>query len=928
MLRGVSVFIGRTEELDALTRAVDDAGTGPTGVVVIGEPGSGKSRLLAEARIRIDLSHMLEVVGYQPERNVPLAAASRLLRELVEVPGEGSALRSLLFGRSEENVLDRVRLFEAAHRALVTLTPALLVVDDIHWMDELSFGLCHYLVRAARDVGQPLALFAATRPVEGGAALAEPLDPDRVRAIHLAPLSFEEGVELAMRLDRTLDRGRAKELYDKAQGSPFWLEALARASGAGHAPHGLLTARLRGAGADPGILLGVLAVAGRPLAIDEAAALCGWPPKRAEAALRELEVRGIARATAATAHVAHDLIREAALAELPHETARRIHQGLADSLEARADDDVATLRQALEHRRAAGLPSLKLATGLARSRHRTLLGREGVDLLGSIADEAGPFEPEAMELQEETASLAMEIDWHEEALLRWLRVAHSSPAGWGRARALLGASRAAFELERVAEAREYLAGARREDTGDAILDLEQRTHEAATRMWLEQRTAEGRALVLEAVAVAARLAEEAGGIEALDERARRAYVEALRLEYEAAVQMADAEAMLRVAERRVAAARTVGGEALLTATLSVGVALRLTGRLHEATARSRRVWAEAHRLVLPRLAIDAGVWLARCLQIGGSLLEAEEVILATSRLAARVGDLPRGRHRVALVERSISAERGRPREELERLEAETAAEPSSHQRVAFHRETAVWRARLDGPEAADDVRAHLEAGRAGAEAASCPRCGAELLLCSGEALARVEAFDEARSCLARWDTLGTREDALHPFLRRRAAALTEPDPRRRASALATALADVEGSPYVLEALWTRLDLGLALASAGDPIAVTELQRVAAEAATRGAGTVDELAARALRSLGVRTWRRGKAGRALTKREEEVARMVAEGGTNREIASALFLAPKTVERHVSNVLRKLGVRNRTELAARAGDLTGKSAGDPR
>jgi DNA-binding NarL/FixJ family response regulator len=67
---------------------------------------------------------------------------------------------------------------------------------------------------------------------------------------------------------------------------------------------------------------------------------------------------------------------------------------------------------------------------------------------------------------------------------------------------------------------------------------------------------------------------------------------------------------------------------------------------------------------------------------------------------------------------------------------------------------------------------------------------------------------------------------------------------------------------------------------------------------------------------------------LTEREQEIARLVAEGGTNREIAKVLFLSPKTVERHVSNVFKKVGVRNRTELASRLRDLPGEHAGNAR
>ena len=55
---------------------------------------------------------------------------------------------------------------------------------------------------------------------------------------------------------------------------------------------------------------------------------------------------------------------------------------------------------------------------------------------------------------------------------------------------------------------------------------------------------------------------------------------------------------------------------------------------------------------------------------------------------------------------------------------------------------------------------------------------------------------------------------------------------------------------------------------------------------------------------------------LSDRELEVLRLVADGGSNREIAGALFLAEGTVKNHVSNVLAKLGARDRTQAALRA------------
>jgi DNA-binding CsgD family transcriptional regulator len=53
---------------------------------------------------------------------------------------------------------------------------------------------------------------------------------------------------------------------------------------------------------------------------------------------------------------------------------------------------------------------------------------------------------------------------------------------------------------------------------------------------------------------------------------------------------------------------------------------------------------------------------------------------------------------------------------------------------------------------------------------------------------------------------------------------------------------------------------------------------------------------------------------LTARELEVARLIATGATNRQIAATLYIAPKTVAAHVEHILTKLGATRRTEIAA--------------
>ena len=60
---------------------------------------------------------------------------------------------------------------------------------------------------------------------------------------------------------------------------------------------------------------------------------------------------------------------------------------------------------------------------------------------------------------------------------------------------------------------------------------------------------------------------------------------------------------------------------------------------------------------------------------------------------------------------------------------------------------------------------------------------------------------------------------------------------------------------------------------------------------------------------------GDAFESLSSREEEVLQLLSRGLTDREIAEALTISPRTVETHVSNLLHKLGVRNRAEAARR-------------
>jgi DNA-binding CsgD family transcriptional regulator len=119
-----------------------------------------------------------------------------------------------------------------------------------------------------------------------------------------------------------------------------------------------------------------------------------------------------------------------------------------------------------------------------------------------------------------------------------------------------------------------------------------------------------------------------------------------------------------------------------------------------------------------------------------------------------------------------------------------------------------------------------------------------------------------------------------------------------------------------EAARTRLLYGARLRRAGPRVAAREQLRAALEAFTAmdltawSQRATDELAATGATAR----LRRPLASEPLTSQETRVALLVARGLSNREVAAALFLSPRTVEHHLASVFRKRGIRSRTEVAA--------------
>jgi DNA-binding NarL/FixJ family response regulator len=145
--------------------------------------------------------------------------------------------------------------------------------------------------------------------------------------------------------------------------------------------------------------------------------------------------------------------------------------------------------------------------------------------------------------------------------------------------------------------------------------------------------------------------------------------------------------------------------------------------------------------------------------------------------------------------------------------------------------------------------------------------------------------------------------------------------RLAAADAAVAAWEAVGQPYQAALALVGAAQAALSGPAGREAASARLRRAAPIAERLGARPLaDQIASLARQATGAGTGAgSGQDGLGLTAREIEVLRLVALGQSNREIATALFISPKTASVHVSNILAKLDVATRTEAAARAHSL---------
>ncbi|HEU4657617.1 MAG TPA: LuxR C-terminal-related transcriptional regulator, partial [Capillimicrobium sp.] len=146
--------------------------------------------------------------------------------------------------------------------------------------------------------------------------------------------------------------------------------------------------------------------------------------------------------------------------------------------------------------------------------------------------------------------------------------------------------------------------------------------------------------------------------------------------------------------------------------------------------------------------------------------------------------------------------------------------------------------------------------------------------------------------------------------------IAERDRTTSLRALAEAVDVLAHSDCRLDACAARVELGAALRRAGRRGDARAPLTAALDVAERhGLVMLRDRAEHELRAAGARPRRRALAGvPSLTPSEERIARLAASGRSNPAIAAELFVSRKTVEYHLSNAYRKLGVRGRDGLAA--------------
>jgi DNA-binding SARP family transcriptional activator/tetratricopeptide (TPR) repeat protein len=418
-------MFGRADELAALTAAWTAARNGHGRVVVVtGEAGMGKTRLVGELARRADNAGARVAVGAGVDvgGEAPLAVWQELARALVSVvsvppegagwPAELGRLSPDLAGALGRRVappvvaapeLERLRLFDAVLRLVefaASGMPVLLVAEDLHRADRASLALCAHIGRRLARLPVLFVLTRRDRPTrpEADALVADlagrGLD---VAEIALGPLRGHEVAEVARSVAMLADADLAR-VVAAAEGNPLLAVESTRALAAGStAPPSSLRAVVQSAMAalsEPARNLAeAVAAAGRTLSAAEIAAL----PVTADSERAVLETGLVRRVRGGLAY-RHALLAEAVRADLRDPEGTHLLVALAVEAAAGPGDERAA--EVARHLQRAGRDDLAQARWQRAARHARSLG---------ALPEAAAFWGEAVACDPDDGGLRLEL---------------------------------------------------------------------------------------------------------------------------------------------------------------------------------------------------------------------------------------------------------------------------------------------------------------------------------------------------------------------------------------------------------------------------------------------------------------------------------------------------------------------------------------
>jgi DNA-binding CsgD family transcriptional regulator len=915
-------------------------------LAVEGRPGIGKTRLLQAIRTSASEADftVASARGGELERDFAYGVVRQLFEPLLfsAAPPEREAL---LAGAA--NLATRVlgQLDAEDHEPATTVhstlyglywftanlaaqKPLLICLDDAHWSDAPSLRFLAYL--AHRLDGLPVLLAIGTWPAEGRAAegaLDELLSDPATRLLHPAPLSEAAvGRLLRVRLGPWTKDVFARACHDATKGNPFLLSALIgalRAEGVcgtaadsmrlrGMSPPAVSRAVLRRLAALPAEALqlaGAVAVLGDEAILEDACELASLDVTDAAEAADALAQIEILRPGLPLGFV-HPIIRAAVHAEVAPRERQQQHAAAARMLANRGSSPEQVAAQLLAAapsgtdwvvdplRRAAQAALIRGAPDVAVTYLRRALAEPpAVALRGEVLFELGIAEArselggtrrmaEALELSADPARRAAIALWlgrtlglrgeHDQAV-QVLERAHAEIADTDvQLRLRLEAETVAHCLHSAAK---LPLGFERLERMPSEVKGGGTGHRLLLAMAGFAQTSSGRLPPAAAAALARKTALEG-------DLAEEANLSLLLFTAETLVFADHLEEADRLLDEAIASARRRGSMpgVALASTFQSQVALR-RGSVREAEADARQALKLVGPDVLGYCRTYALSFLVDALIERGAYEEADHLLRETGPL-----DTWPELWQFML----LAGSRGRLRIAQGRV-AEGLADV-----LECGRRVAPWRPRNPStvPWRSEAALAH----------------------------ARLGERDEAQR-LAAWELRNAHAvGALRGLgVALRTAGLVEGG-NRGLELLHRATTVLARSTAKLEYARALTDLGSALRRGGHRSDARGPLRQGLDLAQQcGARPLSERAHHELVATGARPRRLMVSGvESLTPSEQRVARMAAEGSTNREVAQALFVTEKTVEVHLTRTYRKLGIRSRSQLPGALSDENPETA----